>query len=481
MKSSEILDSWKDIARYLERDIKTCYRWEKELGLPIHRIDDTSSRSNVFAYKSEIDQWLQDRAKNRDANDTLQPQKRRFPLGALLGAAGLIGTLLIVYVIWRTSLFSPSPPPAGRVEYPPMFDEIKSLERVDPERRSEEERALQRLAEDHVDPWELYSQGNYFLEKNTQEANELAAALFLKIIRSEQEFPLAFMGLAQSYLNNVRNLWLPRVEWLDKAEDLVRRARSAARDLPEYHSVTVQILLLRDSFFDQGTFADAVARAEEAVRKFPNHPQLNYLQGSCYFQRFSRSGDEADLDRALDFMKKSYWLNPYALHNLDYAEILMLRLDFTGALEVCDQLKHFDPSGRARFRMGEIHYFAGDLEVSRLVFADIRTPLQLRFYSALFLAMISSRKTEADRALTLLREVEAFFPEGPVLRQRALMQASAYFGLGRDKDGYRHLTALVQGPQYPLHRHLIRKYIALDPNFDGPRDETRFQSLLDSR
>ncbi len=481
MKSSEILDSWKDIARYLERDIKTCYRWEKELGLPVHRIDDTSSRSNVFAYKSEIDQWLQDRAKNQDANETTHPQKRRLPLRALVAAAGLIGILLIVYVIWGRSIFSPPPPPSGGIEYPPVFDEIKSLGSVDAGRRSEEERVLQRLAEENVDPWELYSQGNYFLDKNTQEANELAAALFLKVIRSEEEFPLAYMGLAQCYLNNVRNSWLPRVEWLDKAEDLVHRSRSAAKDLPEYYSIIVQIELLRDSFFDQGTFANAVVRAEEAIRKFPNHPRLNYLLGSCYLQRFSRAGAEADLDRALDFMKKSYWLNPYALHNLDYAEILMLRLDFAGALEVCDQLKHFDPSGRVRFRMGEIYYFAGDLEVSRLVFEEIRTPLQLRFYSALFLAMISSRKADTDKAQSLLREVEVFFPEGPVLRQRALLQASAYFGLGQDREGYRHLTAQVEDPQYQRNRHLILKYIAMDPNFDGPRDEARLNRLLASR
>jgi len=131
--------------------------------------------------------------------------------------------------------------------------------------------------------------------------------------------------------------------------------------------------------------------------------------------------------------------------------------------------------------MGEIYYFAGDLEVSRLVFEEIRTPLQLRFYSALFLAMISSRKADTDKAQSLLREVEVFFPEGLVLRQRALLQASAYFGLGQDREGYRHLTALVEDPQYQRNRHLILKYIALDPNFDGPRDETKLNRLLASR
>ena len=54
----EILDSWKGISEYLGRDIKTCARWKKELSLPIHRIDQDSSRSKVFAYKAEIDEWL---------------------------------------------------------------------------------------------------------------------------------------------------------------------------------------------------------------------------------------------------------------------------------------------------------------------------------------------------------------------------------------------------------------------------------------
>jgi hypothetical protein len=39
------------------REVRTCYRWEKIYGLPIHRIDDKSSRSRVFAYKEEIDEW----------------------------------------------------------------------------------------------------------------------------------------------------------------------------------------------------------------------------------------------------------------------------------------------------------------------------------------------------------------------------------------------------------------------------------------
>jgi tetratricopeptide (TPR) repeat protein/TolB-like protein len=51
-----VLDSWKEIAAYLKRDVRTCQRWERELGLPVHRLDE-SPRARVFAYKDEIDAW----------------------------------------------------------------------------------------------------------------------------------------------------------------------------------------------------------------------------------------------------------------------------------------------------------------------------------------------------------------------------------------------------------------------------------------
>lgn len=52
----ERLDSWKAIAEYLQRDVATVRRWEKTLGLPIHRVG--GSGRSVFAYTSEIDEWL---------------------------------------------------------------------------------------------------------------------------------------------------------------------------------------------------------------------------------------------------------------------------------------------------------------------------------------------------------------------------------------------------------------------------------------
>src|SRR2546427_1723601 len=51
------LDSWKEIAEYLRRDITTVIRWEREKGLPVHRVPG-GKRHAVYAYREEIDAWL---------------------------------------------------------------------------------------------------------------------------------------------------------------------------------------------------------------------------------------------------------------------------------------------------------------------------------------------------------------------------------------------------------------------------------------
>jgi tetratricopeptide (TPR) repeat protein len=57
LDEKKILQSWKEIASYLGRAERTCRRWEKDFGLPVHRMDG-SPRASVFAYKEELDRWL---------------------------------------------------------------------------------------------------------------------------------------------------------------------------------------------------------------------------------------------------------------------------------------------------------------------------------------------------------------------------------------------------------------------------------------
>jgi Tol biopolymer transport system component len=58
--SSGVLNSWKEIAAYLNRDVRTVMRWEDTRGLPVHRLPG-GPKSAVYGIKSEIDAWRKGR------------------------------------------------------------------------------------------------------------------------------------------------------------------------------------------------------------------------------------------------------------------------------------------------------------------------------------------------------------------------------------------------------------------------------------
>jgi phage terminase Nu1 subunit (DNA packaging protein) len=53
----ERLDSWKEIAVYLQRDVRTVQRWASSRGLPVRRVPG-GAKPRVFAVRSEIEGWL---------------------------------------------------------------------------------------------------------------------------------------------------------------------------------------------------------------------------------------------------------------------------------------------------------------------------------------------------------------------------------------------------------------------------------------
>jgi tetratricopeptide (TPR) repeat protein len=50
------LDSWKEIASYFRREVRTVQLWEKREGLPVHR-HFHKQLGSVFAFRSELDAW----------------------------------------------------------------------------------------------------------------------------------------------------------------------------------------------------------------------------------------------------------------------------------------------------------------------------------------------------------------------------------------------------------------------------------------
>jgi hypothetical protein len=115
--NGNLLSSWKEISDFLKCDVKTCRRWERTAGLPVHRVSDVS-KSRVFAYKDELDAWVKKRAVNGAAvRLPAAPQARRRPglrLGFGLGAAALALVLLWAFIL--KPRFRPPLPVDFRIE-----------------------------------------------------------------------------------------------------------------------------------------------------------------------------------------------------------------------------------------------------------------------------------------------------------------------------------------------------------------------------
>jgi hypothetical protein len=73
------LESWKQIAAYLDRSERTVRRWEASEGLPVHRRGH-ERQDTVFAFKHEIEAWSRLRTKcpgpssDHEPEDLLAPQ-----------------------------------------------------------------------------------------------------------------------------------------------------------------------------------------------------------------------------------------------------------------------------------------------------------------------------------------------------------------------------------------------------------------------
>jgi len=56
-QSEDRLDSWKEIAAYLKRDVTTVQRWEKREKMPVHRHLHDRIGSG-YAFRADMDAWM---------------------------------------------------------------------------------------------------------------------------------------------------------------------------------------------------------------------------------------------------------------------------------------------------------------------------------------------------------------------------------------------------------------------------------------
>jgi TolB-like protein/Flp pilus assembly protein TadD len=105
------LESWKEIATYLGRDVTTVRRWEKREGLPVHRLQH-SRLGSVYAYTAELDAWRGDRTPTagtdapeaRQVSEVVRGGPHARAAAALAALVLALGAVLIWLVRERTTI-----------------------------------------------------------------------------------------------------------------------------------------------------------------------------------------------------------------------------------------------------------------------------------------------------------------------------------------------------------------------------------------
>ncbi len=97
--NKKILSTWKEISVYLDCDVRTCIRWENKYGLPVYRLD-TSTKSRVYAYEEELENWRKERENNNIGNHKPVSQKSNiFKMLAIIIPVSIIIFVVIFLVL----------------------------------------------------------------------------------------------------------------------------------------------------------------------------------------------------------------------------------------------------------------------------------------------------------------------------------------------------------------------------------------------
>jgi tetratricopeptide (TPR) repeat protein len=269
-------------------------------------------------------------------------------------------------------------------------------------------------------------------------------------------------------------------KWLNKAEELLKKAASIDPECPEYYSTMTQVYLIKHLIFDENTKEKAFELARTGIQKYPGCPLLRSLLGFCHYLRYGENGNELEFNKALELNEESYYLRPYHINNIRYAELLMLNREYGRALAVCNGIQGGEASLIADYRTGEIYYYMGDLDNSEAVFLQFEdvNDVDSNIGSLFHLGMIAAQRGNTNEVERTINKISIIAPKEFNLFEDKLKMASIYMGMGKKELGYSCLEAFLNKEKTDETRYISLKYIEIDKNFDNYREEERFKNII---
>jgi Flp pilus assembly protein TadD len=417
------LESWKEIAAYLGRDVRTVQRWERRSRLPVHRLQHTK-RGSVFAYPSELDAW-------RDLQDPALRSRRG--LSVALPMTWIVGAMTAGAVVLVLGLIRPFWP--GRAE--PVTTHTVS-----------------------PDVYEKYVTGLFHLDRGDKTNVEESVKYLEATVAADRNFLPAYTHLATAYdaLGSTGTGARPVAEVQPKAMVLARRALELDPRSAEAQSA------LATAYLREWRWSEAEAGYRRALAIDPDDPATHegiaellvwrgQIDEGLAHARLARELDPLTVDRTVKLSWLLYHARRYDQAIRELRTVLGANPDHVHALWFL---------GFALIDSSRLEEAIRTLE--HLVTVWDRNPAALGLLARAY----GSAGRLAD-ALAIVDELNraqraGYVPPAPFLH--------AYVGLGDRENAF---AALERA--YRERSHIVQ-FLRTHPLYDSLRDDSRFSQLI---
>jgi tetratricopeptide (TPR) repeat protein len=287
------LDGWKDIASYLCKAERTVKRWERDRGLPVHRVPG-GARSSVYARPAELEEWL------KSSQDSIvESEEMATSSDSITGEASgwteamdgppaalnddrrwLIGiaSILLVVVALLGAMLRYS---KGATE---RLGAHETTSAVKPSLPTGQVR-------------ELYLKGRYEWSQRTPDSLNRALEAFTQAIAEDPKYAEAYAALADTYDLLPQYTTMPERDAYARAIVAARKALALDDSLAEAHRA-----LAFAEMYGEWDFADSEKEFRRAIELNPNDPvaRMWYANAFAVPGRFAESLEQINKAQELD-------------------------------------------------------------------------------------------------------------------------------------------------------------------------------------
>jgi tetratricopeptide (TPR) repeat protein len=301
------VDSWKEIAAFFGRDERTVKRWEKERGLPVHRLP--GERGGVFAWSQELTAWLNSSTIANGKADTPPPPTailHTVSAPALLPEAAspaashrqraliwtFVAAVLLAAAVFGIVSFrrhSQNRPALSEV-YPPA---IPPHHVPDPEAQ------------------QFYLKGRYYWSRRTPDSLSQAIDAFTQAVVHDSDYAQAYAGLAECYDLMPEFTSMPRSEAFPRAIAAARKAVALDDSLAEAHRALGFAL-----FYWEWKVPAALGEYQRAIALDPRDEEAHhwYATSLMTLGRFQEARAEIDKAQQLNPASRSILCDQALIH-----------------------------------------------------------------------------------------------------------------------------------------------------------------------